>query len=225
MRYRFTGVTARPDRRTTTARESATRSSARAPLARWLRGSAAVLLTLAAPAASAGDALTTGHTGLTRWGIILVAAPLIGVAAGMLVAARRGLPGRPHYGPAATRSVQAGPATTVSGQARPSTKEALIFRRITGQSPRARQAHRARRRNLHSAAATPAHQRHPVQISPADPAAGSWAGPYSPHPWRGWFRDTAGLAKGQADGKGNSAGRRGQPVHGHVLGARRAAQS
>jgi hypothetical protein len=58
-----------------------------------------------------------GHVGLTRWGIILVAASLIGAAVGMLVAARRGQPGRPSHVPAATDSVQAGPATTVSEQA------------------------------------------------------------------------------------------------------------
>ena len=55
---------------------------------RWhgrLRGSAAVLLTLAAPAVSTWGALTTGHTGLTHWGIVLVAASLIGAAVGMLL--------------------------------------------------------------------------------------------------------------------------------------------
>ena len=136
--------------------ELTARSSARAPLARWIRGSAAVLLTLAAPAVPTWGALTTGlngtspavgfppgygvtfaatvaattlaavlaaliarrdalaaipvslgiwaitglgvvaagiqlgQTGLTQWGIILVAASLIGAAVGMLVAARRG---------------------------------------------------------------------------------------------------------------------------------------
>jgi len=53
--------------------------------------------------------LQLGHTGLTHWGIILVAASLIGAAVGMIVAARRGQPGRPDHGPAATGSVQAGP--------------------------------------------------------------------------------------------------------------------
>ena len=65
---------------------------------RWhgrLRGSAAVLLTLAAPAVSTWGALTTGHTGLTHRGIVLIAASLIGAAVGMLVAARRGQPVRP----------------------------------------------------------------------------------------------------------------------------------
>ena len=75
--------------------ESAMRSSACAPPARWLRGSAAVLLTLAAPAVSTWGALTTGHAGLTHKGIVLVAASLIGAAAGILVAARRGQPVRP----------------------------------------------------------------------------------------------------------------------------------
>jgi hypothetical protein len=155
--------------------ESAARPSARAPLARWLRGTAAVLLTLAAPAVSTWGALTTGlngtspavgfppgyevtlvatvaattlagvlaalvarhdalvtipvslgiwaitglgvaaaglqlgHTGLTHLGIILVAASLIGAAVGTLVAGRRGRPGQPTHGPAATSSAQAGP--------------------------------------------------------------------------------------------------------------------
>jgi len=75
--------------------ELTARSSARAPLARWIRGSAAVLLTLAAPAVSTWGALTTGHTGLTPWVIVLVTASLIGAAAGMLAAARRGQPVRP----------------------------------------------------------------------------------------------------------------------------------
>ena len=155
--------------------ELTARSSARAPLARWIRGSAAVLLTLAAPAVSTWGALTTGlngtspavgfppgygvtfaatvaattlaavlaaliarrdalaaipvslgiwaitglgvvaagiqlgQTGLTQWGIILVAASLIGAAVGTLVAGRRGRPGQPTHGPAATSSAQAGP--------------------------------------------------------------------------------------------------------------------
>jgi hypothetical protein len=138
--------------------ELTTRSSAHAPLARWIRGSAAVLLTLAGPAVSTWGALTTGldgtspavgfppgygvtlaatvaattlaavlaaliarrdalaaipvalgiwaitglgvvaagiqlgHSGLTRWGIILVAASFIGAAVGMIVAARREQP-------------------------------------------------------------------------------------------------------------------------------------
>jgi hypothetical protein len=67
--------------------ESATRSSACAPLARWLLRSATVLLTLAAPVVPTWRALTTGHTGLTYWGIVLIAASLIGAAVGMLVAA------------------------------------------------------------------------------------------------------------------------------------------
>ena len=67
--------------------------------------------------------------------------------------------------------------------ARPCTEQALIVRRIISpEPPGPRQATRARRRNPRSASATPAHQRHPVQTSPADPAAGSRAGPYSPHP-------------------------------------------
>ena len=192
--------------------EPAMRSSACAPLARWLRGSAAVLLTLAAPAVSAGDALTTGHTGLTRWGIILVAAPLIGVAAGMLVAARRGLPGRPHHGPAATRSVQAGPATTVSGQAHaPARSKLLSSAASSRQPPGPRQATRARRRNPRSASATPAHQRHPVQTSPADPAAGSRAGPYSPHPGGASSATTPTRPPAGCAGSANSSPRRPQP--------------
>ena len=43
--------------------ESAPLRSARAPLARWIRGSAAALLTLAAPALSFSGALTTGLHG------------------------------------------------------------------------------------------------------------------------------------------------------------------
>ena len=43
--------------------ELTTRSSAHAPLARWIRGSAAVLLTLAGPAVSTWGALTTGLDG------------------------------------------------------------------------------------------------------------------------------------------------------------------
>jgi hypothetical protein len=43
--------------------EPATRPPARAPLARWIRGSAAVLLTLAAPAVAISGALTTGLNG------------------------------------------------------------------------------------------------------------------------------------------------------------------
>jgi hypothetical protein len=42
---------------------SAAPRSARAPLARWTRGTAAVLMTLAAPALSTSDALTTGLNG------------------------------------------------------------------------------------------------------------------------------------------------------------------
>src|SRR5215469_1731365 len=160
--------------------ESVTRSSARAPLARWICGSAAVLLTLAAPAVSTWGALTTGlngaspavgfppgygvtlaatvaattlaavlaarvarrdalvaipvslgiwaitglgvvaagiqlgHSGLTRWGIVLVAASLIGAVVGVLVAGR-GQPGRPTRGLAATDSVQAGSGRSNSG--------------------------------------------------------------------------------------------------------------
>jgi hypothetical protein len=131
------------------------------PPARWMRRSAAVLLTLAAPLISFSGALTTGlkgtspavrfppsfwvsltatvaatalaavlaaliarrdalvaipvslgiwfitglsviaaavqlgHAGLALWGVILVAASLIGAAAGMLLAARRGRSGQP----------------------------------------------------------------------------------------------------------------------------------
>jgi hypothetical protein len=144
--------------------ESATPPSVarlRTPLARWIRTSAAILLTLAAPAVSTSGALTTGlngtspavrfppgygatlaatvaatalaavlaaliarrdalaaipvslglwaitglsvveagiqlgHTGLTHWGIILIAASLTGAAAGMLLAACRRQPGQP----------------------------------------------------------------------------------------------------------------------------------
>ena len=136
--------------------ESAGLRPAHAPVTRGIRATAAVLITLAAPAISTSGALTTalngtspavrfppgygvtlaatvaatmlaavmatliarrdalvaipvslgiwaiaglgvvaaglqlGHTGLTHWGIILVAASLIGAAVGMLVAARRG---------------------------------------------------------------------------------------------------------------------------------------
>ena len=97
--------------------------------------------------------------------------------------ARRGQPVRPNHGPAAADSVQAGPATTVIGQAHaPARRKLLSSAHHPPEPPGPRQANRARRRNPHSAAATPAHQRHPVQTSPADPAAGSRAGPYSPHP-------------------------------------------
>ena len=175
--------------------ELATRSSARVPLARWIRGSAAVLLTLAAPAVSTWGALTTGlngtsptvgfppgygvtlvatvaattlaavlaaliarrdalvaipvslgiwaitglgvvaagihlgHTGLTHWGIILVAASLIGAVVGVLVA-RRGQPGWPTRGLAATDSVQAG-----SGRSNSGTGSRLwIEKMVTGRS-------------------------------------------------------------------------------------------
>jgi hypothetical protein len=152
--------------------------------ARWARRSAAVLLTLAAPAISFSGALTTGlkgtspavhfppgygvsltatvaattlaavlaaliarrdaliaipvslgiwfitglsviaaaaqlgHTGLALWGVILIAASLIGAAAGMLLAARRGRAGsRParaspspasHRGPSQLAELSAG---------------------------------------------------------------------------------------------------------------------
>jgi hypothetical protein len=155
--------------------------SAPAPLARWIRRSAVILLTLAAPAVAISGELTTGlhdtapavgfphgyrvtlaatvaaatqaavlaaliarrdalmaipvslgiwavigldvvaariqlgHTGLPHWGIILVAASLIGAAAGMLLAAHHGQPGRRNRRPAAIRPGR--PATTVSGQA------------------------------------------------------------------------------------------------------------
>ena len=175
--------------------ESVTRSSARAPLARWICGSAAVLLTLAAPAVSTWGALTTGlngaspavgfppgygvtlaatvaattlaavlaarvarrdalvaipvslgiwaitglgvvaagiqlgHTGLTHWGIVLVAASLIGAVVGVLVAGR-GQPGRPTRGLAATDSVQAG-----SGRSNSGTGSRLwIEKMVTGRS-------------------------------------------------------------------------------------------
>ena len=157
--------------------ESATRSSACAPLARWLRGSAAILLTLAAPAVSTWSALTTGHTGLTHKGIVLVAASLIGAAAGMLVAARRGQPVRPGPWPGRYRLSPGRTATTISGQARaPARRKLLSSAASSARAAGPSQAHRARRRNPHSAAATPAHQRHPVQTSPVNPAAGSGAG-------------------------------------------------
>ena len=57
----------------------------------------------------AAAGLQLGHTGLTHLGIILVAASLIGAAVGTLVAGRRGRPGQPTHGPAATSSAQAGP--------------------------------------------------------------------------------------------------------------------
>jgi hypothetical protein len=79
-------------------------------------------------------ALTTGHTGLTHWGIVLIAASPIGAAAGMLVAARRGQPVRPGPWPGRYRLI---PGRTRNDRqragARPSAKEALIFRRIIGQ--------------------------------------------------------------------------------------------
>ena len=176
--------------------EPAARSSARVPLARWICGSAAVLLTLAAPAVSTWGALTTGlngtspavgfppgygvtlvatvaattlaavlaaliarrdalvaipvslgiwaitglgvmaagiqlgHTGLTHWGIVLVAASLTGAVIGVLVAARRGQPGRPARGLAATDSVQAG-----SGRSNSGTGSRLwIEKMVTGRS-------------------------------------------------------------------------------------------
>jgi len=175
--------------------EPAARSSARVPLARWICGSAAVLLTLAAPAVSTWGALTTGlngtspavgfppgygvtlaatvaattlaavlaaliarrdalvaipvslgiwaitglgvvaagiqlgHTGLTHWGIVLVAASLIGAVVGVLVAGR-GQPGRPTRGLAATDSVQAG-----SGRSNNGTGSRLwIEKMVTGRS-------------------------------------------------------------------------------------------
>ena len=175
--------------------EPAARSSARVPLGRWICGSAAVLLTLAAPAVSTWGALTTGlngtspavgfppgyevtlaatvaattlaavlaaliarrdallaipvslgiwaitglgvvaagihlgHTGLTHWGIILVAASLIGAVVGVLVA-RRGQPGWPTRGLAATDSVQAG-----SGRSNSGTGSRLwIEKMVTGRS-------------------------------------------------------------------------------------------
>jgi hypothetical protein len=136
--------------------ESAAPTAAHPRFARWIRGSIAVLLTLAAPAVSTWGALTTGlkgtspavtfpagywvtfvvtvaattlaavlaaviarrdalaaiavslglwlaiglgvvivgiqlgHTGLTHWGLILVAASIIGAVVGMPMAARRG---------------------------------------------------------------------------------------------------------------------------------------
>jgi hypothetical protein len=135
--------------------QSAPLRSAHPLLARWIRGTAAALITLAAPAVATSGALTTGlrgtapavsfppgywvtlaatvaattlaaalaaliarrdalvaipvslgiwaitglgvvaagiqlsHAGLTQWGVILLAASVIGAAAGMLLAARR----------------------------------------------------------------------------------------------------------------------------------------
>jgi hypothetical protein len=156
--------------------QSETLWPAHPPFARWIRRSAAILLTLAAPLVSISGALTTGlngtspavrfppgygvtlaataaattlaavlaaliarrdalvaipvslgiwaitglsvveaglqlgYAGLTKWGVILVAASLIGAAAGMLLAARRGPPRQPrHRAPATGPPVLAGP--------------------------------------------------------------------------------------------------------------------
>jgi hypothetical protein len=157
--------------------ESAARS-AHLPFARWMRRSAAVLITLAAPAIATSGALTTGlngtspavrfppgygvsltatvaattlaavlaaliarrdalvaipvslgiwfitglsvvaagaqlsHTGLTLWGVILVAASITGAAAGMLLAAHLKQAGQqpgPHT-PVASRPSRTSPA-------------------------------------------------------------------------------------------------------------------
>ena len=70
-----------------------------------------------------------GHTGLTHWGIVLVAASLIGAVVGVLVAGR-GQPGRPTRGLAATDSVQAG-----SGRSNNGTGSRLwIEKMVTGRS-------------------------------------------------------------------------------------------
>jgi hypothetical protein len=54
-----------------------------------------------------------GHAGLTGWGVILVAASLIGAAAGMLLAARRGRAGQP---PGAPIPVASQPSRTTSAR-------------------------------------------------------------------------------------------------------------
>ena len=56
--------------------------------------------------------LQLGHTGLTQWGIILVAASITGAAAGMLLAARRGRASHSSHG-AAGLSPQRQPSTAV----------------------------------------------------------------------------------------------------------------
>jgi hypothetical protein len=107
--------------------KSAARLPAQAPLAgwmsrsSWIRRSAAILLTLAAPFARR-DALAAipvslgiwaltglsvvftglqlGYTGLAKQGIVLVVASVIGAAAGILLAARRGQASRSSPGAA-----------------------------------------------------------------------------------------------------------------------------
>jgi hypothetical protein len=81
--------------------ESAALRSARAPLARWIRGSAAALLTLAAPAVSTSGALTTGLHGTSPtvgfppgYGVTLtatVAATILAAALAALIAGRDAL--------------------------------------------------------------------------------------------------------------------------------------
>jgi hypothetical protein len=81
--------------------EAAPPRPARAPLTRWIRGTAAVLLTLAAPALSTSDALTTGLHGTSPavgypagYGVALaatVAATTLAAALSALIAGRDAL--------------------------------------------------------------------------------------------------------------------------------------
>jgi hypothetical protein len=81
--------------------ESAAPRSARAPLARWIRGTAAVLLTRDTPALSTSDALTTGLHGTSPavgypagYGVALaatVAATTLATALAALIARRDAL--------------------------------------------------------------------------------------------------------------------------------------
>jgi len=73
--------------------ESAPLRSARAPLARWIRGSAAALLTLAAPALSTSGAFTTGLHGTSPavgfppgYGVTLAATVAVTTVAAVLAA-------------------------------------------------------------------------------------------------------------------------------------------